>query len=96
MKGVRRDPYRLEVQRLVARVPLAGARVLEVGCGDGRLSRRIVGRTGSLTGLDPDSAAIERAKALATDVRLRFNVGSAQSLEYPDANFDVVLFSSSL
>src|ERR1019366_2815215 len=48
-----------------AAVP-GGGRVLEVGCGPGRLSIALAGRRGlEVTGLDLDPAMIERARASA-------------------------------
>lgn len=99
VRGVRRDPERLEVRVLMRRAPLHGARVLDVGCGDGRLTRRIAGIVRSATGVDPDAEQIERAKRLLP-VRLRgkirFEVGYAETLRFPNRSFDAVLFSWSL
>jgi len=39
--GVRFDPERAEVRTLRG-APVRGGRVLDAGCGDGRLTRRIV------------------------------------------------------
>ncbi len=50
-----------------------GMRVLDLGCGIGDVSliaARIVGPQGSVTGLDPDSAALDTAKARASEERL--------------------------
>jgi ubiquinone/menaquinone biosynthesis C-methylase UbiE len=54
----------------VAAAAPAGARVLEVGCGPGRLSIRLAGRHGvEVTGLDLDPAMIARARANADHLR---------------------------
>src|SRR4051794_21860757 len=47
-----------------------GMRVLDLGCGIGDVSliaARIVGPRGSVTGLDPDSAALDIAQARASE-----------------------------
>ena len=41
---------------------LAGKRVLEIGCGDGRLTWRYVEQAGYVVGIDPEPDRIKRAK----------------------------------
>lgn len=98
MRGVQFDPERLEVRRLVQRTPLAGARVLEIGCGDGRLTRRIARLTRHIHGIDPDAAEIRQARRRAVRLRgkARFDVGHAERLPFGDHRFDIVLYSWSL
>jgi 2-polyprenyl-3-methyl-5-hydroxy-6-metoxy-1,4-benzoquinol methylase len=43
-------------------VPLAGARVLEYGCGDGQVSRAFAPHVASVLGLDIDAGAVERGR----------------------------------
>jgi ubiquinone/menaquinone biosynthesis C-methylase UbiE len=79
---------------------LSGAaprRILEVGCGTGELLR-FVGEqypTARLTGVDPDSSALERArrKLDAAGVKADLVSGRAESLVFPDGSFDLVLSS---
>jgi SAM-dependent methyltransferase len=80
-----------------------GARVLEVGCGPGRLSIRLAQRYGlAVTGLDLDPAMIERARANAGRLREggepgpSFLVGDAASLQFPDGSFDLVVSTLSM
>lgn len=99
MRGLRRDPERVEVRMLLRHTPLRGARVLDVGCGDGRLTRRIASLVQSAVGVDPDAGQIERATRLVP-VRLRrkvrFQVGHAETLRFPEQSFHAVIFSWSL
>jgi 16S rRNA A1518/A1519 N6-dimethyltransferase RsmA/KsgA/DIM1 with predicted DNA glycosylase/AP lyase activity len=56
---IRHDPERVEVLALDTMLPdLARCRVLEVGCGDGRLTRRYAHRAGSVLAIDPDPSRI--------------------------------------
>lgn len=77
-----------------------GKRVLDIGCGTGTLLVAL-GRQqpdAVLTGLDPDPAALGRArrKAARADVRLTLDRGYADELPYPDASLDRVLSSMML
>jgi SAM-dependent methyltransferase len=87
----------------VAAVAPDGARVLEVGCGPGRLSIRLARQPGlDVTGLDLDPAMVERARANADRLgngdgrRPSFLVGDAASLAFPDASFDLVVSTFSM
>ena len=74
-----------------------GADVLDLGCGTGTLTiwtakkrpnARVVGLDG-----DPKVLSIAKRKAVAADVKLRFDVGLSCDLPYPDGSFDRVLSS---
>jgi SAM-dependent methyltransferase len=87
----------------VAAVAPDGARVLEVGCGPGRLSIRLARQRGlDVTGLDLDPAMVERARANADRLgngderRPSFLVGDAASLAFPDGSFDLVVSTFSM
>ena len=74
-------------------------RVLDLGCGDGRFALGVARLASSVDGLDPDAEAIADAKKAARNLdvaNVRFGVGAAQQLPYPDAAFDVVLLSWTL
>jgi len=96
---VRIDPARNEVRALRQAAALRGARVLEIGCGDGRLTRRLVGLGASVLAVDPDASSIARAQRSFPQTmkrHARFRVGSATSLPARDSSFDVVVFSWAL
>jgi ubiquinone/menaquinone biosynthesis C-methylase UbiE len=75
-------------------------RVLDVGCGTGNLTLLVAKRypTASVVGLDPDPAALERARKKAAKGKLTaaFDQGFAEELPYPDKSVDVVLCSLAL
>lgn len=60
---IRSDPENNEIRALLDLVDLSGKQVLEIGCGDGRLTRRYAQAAAQVTGIDPFEEAIERAKA---------------------------------
>ena len=86
-------------KRIVERLGLAeGSRVLDVGCGTGRLAHWIAeraGTTGLVAGIDPLPDRIDIARARGGNAR--FEVGQAEDLSaFEDASFDIVCMSSVL
>jgi len=93
------DPEGAHLAALRRMQDFTGARVLEVGCGDGRLTRGIAEHAASLLAFDPDEAAVARARAALPDAlatRVRYRVGSATDIEIAPASFDIALFSWTL
>jgi 2-polyprenyl-3-methyl-5-hydroxy-6-metoxy-1,4-benzoquinol methylase len=60
---VRVDPENNETHALFALADPSGRRVLEIGCGDGRLTRRYGDRAAYVTAIDPWAEGIARAKS---------------------------------
>ena len=76
-----------------------GKRVLDLGCGEGRLAFGVAQLAKEVTGLDPDAELIASAadRARGAGLRnIRFEVGAGQSLPYADGAFDVVILSWTL
>jgi ubiquinone/menaquinone biosynthesis C-methylase UbiE len=76
-----------------------GKRVLDLGCGDGRLALGAARYASSVVGIDPDAPLIATARARAKEAGLtnvRFEVGAGQSLDPADGSFDVVILSWTL
>jgi ubiquinone/menaquinone biosynthesis C-methylase UbiE len=67
----------------------ANPKVLEIGCGDAtRLAWLKENRGCDCFGLDPSSEAVKAAKERGVDARQ----GTAESLPFDDASFDIVMF----
>lgn len=99
MRGLRRDPERVEIHMLRRHIPIAGARVLEIGCGSGRLTRRFAGAAHSVVSIDPIAADIAQANRLTPEYlrkKVQFEVGSGEALNFPDQSFQVAVLSWSL
>jgi SAM-dependent methyltransferase len=90
--------YRRALMPLMAQAGLRRAdAVLDIGCGTGTLAVLIKQHYPdvAVTGLDPDPRALARAarKVARAGVKVQFDRGFADALDYPDATFDHV-FSS--
>ena len=86
-----------EIEVLSEVVPLAGQRIIELGCGAAHLARTLLARhpDSRVTGLEVDER--QHAKNLAApQARLEFVAAGAQEIPFPDANFDVALMLKSL
>ncbi len=76
-----------------------GKRVLEVGCGEGRLTWGIASQAASVVAFDPKPDEVATARAsLPDDLRgkVRFAVARADEIEVDDSSIDLVFFSWSL
>jgi SAM-dependent methyltransferase len=73
---------------LLAWVP-SHARILDVGCGNGRLERLLAAHAQSILGIDYDASSIAKAQASGLPTHVHFEVGDARRLEQ-EAQYDVV------
>jgi 16S rRNA A1518/A1519 N6-dimethyltransferase RsmA/KsgA/DIM1 with predicted DNA glycosylase/AP lyase activity len=89
------DPERHEVRALSSLVPsFAGLRVVEIGCGDGRLTRRYAARATSVLAIDPDATAVAALAGRMKNVDAR--AVAIEDLSLPPHSADVVLFAWAL
>ena len=93
------DPEGAEIRALAELAPVDGLRVLELGCGDGRLTFQLAPQATSILAVDPDEERIASARAsmpagLAEKVTLV--VAGAAEVDAPPGEFDLALFSWSL
>ena len=92
-------PDGMEVRLIERFTTLKNKRVLEVGCGDGRLTFQYAPAATSVLAFDPDRASIEEALDEQAWLEIRnvdFRLGSIEHLPARGAPFDVALFSWSL
>jgi SAM-dependent methyltransferase len=77
------------VERLA---PRPGERWLDLATGTGAVALRAARAGAEVTAQDLSPALIETARRLAADegLAIRFDVGNAERLPYPDASFDVL------
>ena len=93
--ALREDPEGNEDRVLARLVPsFAGLRVLEIGAGSGRITRKFASVAASVLAIDPDADDIERLRAELPAVDARA-IG-IRELRLPPHSVDLALFSWSL
>jgi len=76
-----------------------GKRVIDIGCGDGRMALGCAPHASDVVGVDPDPDAIRLARVKARELgvaNVEFRVGVAQKLPFADEHFDVAILSWTL
>jgi 2-polyprenyl-3-methyl-5-hydroxy-6-metoxy-1,4-benzoquinol methylase len=94
--ALRIDPEKNEVRALQQVTDWRGKRVLEVGCGEGRLTQRLARLGAQVEAIDPDAQRIRAARKSLPDglkKRVHYAVGNGAKLKYQDGAFDLVVFS---
>jgi ubiquinone/menaquinone biosynthesis C-methylase UbiE len=91
---------RAMLEDYLADLPLRrGARVLEVGCGTGPVTRVLAERSGvgEVVGIDPSPVFIEQARLRASALpNVSFVLGDGRSLPFADGSFDAVVCHTAL
>ncbi|MBM3126754.1 MAG: class I SAM-dependent methyltransferase [Chloroflexi bacterium] len=94
-----KDPEGGEKRNLHRFVDFEGKRVLEIGCGEGRLTWKYAGASLRTFGLDPDLAALRIARADSPSglrTKSKFICAGAQDLPFSSGMFDIALLAWSL
>lgn len=89
--GFAPEPVADELDLILRSVPVAGADLLDLGCGDGTMARRLAAAGARVTGVDLDAPFAD-----AADPALSLIAGRAEALPLADAAFDAVLMLKSL
>jgi 2-polyprenyl-3-methyl-5-hydroxy-6-metoxy-1,4-benzoquinol methylase len=93
------DPEDTETKALHDYADFSGQRVLEIGCGDGRLTWRYAERAAHIVAIDPKTEDIEIAiEDCPADLRhqIEFRAIRLEDLAFPAEKFDLALLSWSL
>jgi 2-polyprenyl-3-methyl-5-hydroxy-6-metoxy-1,4-benzoquinol methylase len=80
---------------LVSAVP-PGGRVLDVGCGEGMLTRELAGPARSVLGVDLDPSSIELARATTSEANVEFLCADVLQHPFEPASFDAVVSVATL
>ncbi len=93
------DPEGAHLAALRRLADFAGQRVLELGCGDGRLTVGIAAEAAHVFAFDPSVDAVASARrSLPAELagRVSYEVASGREVEVEPSAFDLAVFSWSL
>lgn len=96
-----KDPEGMETSTLHEMVDFKGRHVLEIGCGNGRLTWRYASQTAHVMAIDPKPEDIEQARAnlpQGLQGRVNFLVSTISDFAHanPDGRFDIAFFAWTL
>ncbi|MEA1896918.1 MAG: class I SAM-dependent methyltransferase [Bacteroidota bacterium] len=74
----------------------AGKKILEIGCGTGEFTKRIVPSGADITAIDISPDLLEVARETIPNATVRFHIQNVEKLDFEDGCFDVVIGSSIL
>ena len=97
--AVKLDPEAAETKVIHDLVDFRTRDVLEIGCGDGRLTWRIADQAASILAIDPKEAEIVVAKGRTPSglkSKVSFKVADIRTVALPENTFDVAVISWSL
>jgi ubiquinone/menaquinone biosynthesis C-methylase UbiE len=99
MVDVQRDPEEVETRYLHRFAEPTGDHVVEIGCGDGRLTWRYATVTSHVCGVDTDASSLgnalrTRPKPLANHAH--FVVAKAEAFPFADQTFSLAVLAWSL
>ena len=97
--SLQKDPEGFEKKILHKYADFTGKRVLEVGCGEGRLTWKYAASTRQIAGIDLEAndlrvARINRPSDLENKVS--FTQASARNIPFPRETFDIAILAWSL
>jgi len=89
----------MEIRTALKHASFDDGDILEIGCGDGRLTFKYAGKARRVVAIDPITDSIKTAKRGAPKSlagKLEFRVGGGERLTFPDSSFNTVFFTWSL
>jgi len=91
---VKTDSDQRIAEKILEVADLEGKEILEIGCGNGRITSFMLGKPKKIIAVDPDRKSIEEARERLAGAD--FRIGSGEKLEFSEESFDLVIFTLSL
>lgn len=81
-------------EKIIQYSDIENKEIMEIGCGDGRITTLLSGKPKMLVAIDPDEKKIKEAK---TNIKgVDFQIGSGEKTLFSNNSFDLVIFTLSL
>jgi ubiquinone/menaquinone biosynthesis C-methylase UbiE len=96
---MQKDPEGSEKKYLQKFLDVRNKHILEVGCGEGRLTWKYAGASSLTVGIDPDHDALRVARADSLHdlkTRVHFANASASHIPFSKETFDIAILAWSL
>lgn len=90
------DPTNQFIETITSQYDLNGKKLLEIGCGKGRVTQDLAKHAKRVVASDPDAAALEIAKASVAADNVEFVQAPTGVPDLPARSFDVVIYTLSL
>lgn len=89
------DPTNQYISTILSQVDINGKKVLEIGCGKGRITRDLAKHASCVVAGDPDSAALEVARRFVLTDNVEFLSTPDGMPDHPSESFDMVIYTLS-
>ena len=89
------DPTNRYIATISTYCDINGKEILEIGCGKGRMTRDLVKHAKRVVATDPDSAALETARATIIAENVEFIQAPTGVPDFPTETFDIVIYTLS-
>lgn len=97
-------PSSLELYPIIHKYLREGDKILDIGCGFGKISLELASLGYSITGIDINAEAVKLSKAIAksldlnkkTKGKVEFKVGNASALPFRESSFDFAVMQAFL
>jgi ubiquinone/menaquinone biosynthesis C-methylase UbiE len=89
------SPKRSHTEVIEELLEPANAKIIDVGCGAGQITRTLTEMGAEVIGIDPGKRQLERARAAETVGNEIYIEGTAEDLPFEDEAMDIILFFNS-